>query len=221
VSERLPPFDPLRALGDVQRQAIDSANQVIDQFLDLARSPEPGPRAGSGSADGVGADGDGDGGAEPGFHQLRADMARALDVYVDLLRRTFDSYADLAEATLRRRPAGAGSGNGTGPGDPGGGGALTLTAIAGVAEGPLWLHNTTGAEVAPDPVRPTALTAHGGAEIRADRVTIDPPTLPAVAAHGSAGAVVRVDARGVPPGRYAGHLLTSRAALALYVEVPG
>jgi hypothetical protein len=216
VSERLPPFDPLRALGDVQRQAIDSANQVIDQFLDLARPPEPGPRAGSGSAEGDGADG-----AEPGFHQLRADMARALDVYVDLLRRTFDSYADLAEATLHRRPAGSGSGNGAEAGDPGGGGALTLTTIAGVAEGPLWLHNTTGAEVAPDPVRPTALTAHGGAAIPADRVTVDPPTLPAVAAHGSAGAVVRVDARGAPPGRYAGHLLTSRAALALYVEVPG
>jgi hypothetical protein len=216
VSDRLPPFDPLRALGDVQRQAIDSANQVIDQFLDLARPPEPEPRPGSGSAGLDGADG-----AEPGFHQLRADMARALDVYVDLLRRTFDSYADLAEATLRRRPAGAGSGNGAGPGDPGGGGALTLTAIAGVAEGPLWLHNTTDGEVAPDAVRPTALTAHGGAEIPADRVTVDPPTLPAVAAHGSAGAVVRVDARGAPPGRYAGHLLTSRAALALYVEVPG
>ena len=211
MTDRLPPFDPLRALGDVQRQAIDSANQVIDQFLDLARPAGPGPGTGPGR-DGAGAD---------GFHQLRADMARALDVYVDLLRRTFDSYADLAEATLRRRPAGGGDGTDTGPGGPGGGGALTLTAVAGVAEGPLWLHNTTDAEVGPDPVHPTALTAHGGAVVPADRVTVDPPTLPAVAAHGSTGAVVRVDARGLPPGRYAGHLLTSRAALALYVEVPG
>ena len=210
MTERLPPFDPLRALGDVQRQAIDSANHVLDQFLDLARPPAD--RA-------AGADADADG-AEPGFHQLRADMARALDVYVDLLRRTFDSYADLAEATLRRRPAGGG--NGAGPaGSSDAGGGLTLTAIAGVAEGPLWLHNTTEAEVGPDPVRPTALTSHDGAVVPAERVTVDPPTLPAVAAHGSAAAVVRVDARGAPPGRYAGHLLTSRAALALYVEVSG
>lgn len=231
MTDRLPPFDPLRALGDVQRQAVDSANQVIDQFLELARPPAPPGPTVAGESGGVEPGGDGaagerDGhGAEPGFHQLRADMARALDVYVDLLRRTFETYADLTEAALRRRAGPAGEGAATGAdgtrGGGDGGGALALTAVGGVAEGPLWLHNTTGAEVGPEAVHATALTAHGGAAIPAASVSVDPPTLPAVEPHGSAGAVVRVDARGAPPGRYAGHLLTSRAALALYVEVPG
>ncbi len=112
------PFDALRAVGDVQRQAVDSASQVIAQFLGLVDGGQ-GPagrarahtrtattaidrgRAEAGGGDPLGAAGGPDG--DLGFARMRADMGRAVDLYVELFRRTFDAYADLTEATLRRR----------------------------------------------------------------------------------------------------------------------
>jgi hypothetical protein len=236
------PFDALRAVGDVQRQAVDSASQVIARFLGLVDAPSGAPGApdspgrGPAGAERVGPDGrDGAGGTEPaggdpgpgpqladgdlGFARVRADMGRAVDLYIELFRRTFDAYADLTEATLRRRgvtvtgpaPAGAAGDHGA---------PLTLAVGAtGIAHGTVWLHNATDEPTTPEALRPTALTAHAGAEIPAGRVTVDPAPLPATGPDASAEATVTVDARGAAPGRYVGHLLSTHGALPVTVDV--
>jgi hypothetical protein len=204
---RLPPFDRMHAVGDVQRQAIDSASHIIGRFLDMVersandRDPLRGPDGGD---------------AEPGFHQLRADVARAVDLYVDLFRRTFESYAELTESALRRRGVTI-DGDGSAPTGP-----LALEAVdGGVAEGALWLHNSTEATIGPERVCATGLFSHDGGFIPATGVVVEPPTLPPVAPRESVSAVVRIDVSGAPAGRYVGHLLTSQAALALRVDVRG
>jgi hypothetical protein len=198
----VPPFDPLKVIGEVQRQAMDSAGRVISQFLDLANGATAGgPRAGAEAGD---------------FQRMRADMGRAVDLYVDLFQRTFETYADLTESTLRQR------GQGPSLRSEDETGALAVAAPAGgTAEAKVWLHNLTDQPTAPATITATALTAHGGARVEADRITIDPSELPTVAPDGSTAAVVRVvltdDEQ--PPGVYFGHLLTPDAALPLRLTV--
>jgi hypothetical protein len=212
----LPPFDALHAVGDVQRQAMDGASRVIGQLLDLAGRAAHDARAAGDPLD-VAEEGDAPPGAgappDAGFGAMRAEMARAVDLYVDLFRRTFEAYADLTEAALRRRGvtvAGAGEAD-----------ALTLQAAGDGAEAPFWVHNGTGAPTEPEAVTTTPLCAHTGEVVAAKRVWVEPSPLPAVPAGQSGAALVRVDLAGVPGGRYVGHLLTSHGALPLHVVVPG
>ena len=209
-TDGLRPFDPLRAVTDVQRQAIDNAGHIIGRLLEMVDRPPTDRDALEVPAD------DGDDGAQPGFQQIRANVARAIDLYMDLFQRTFEAYADLTETALRRRDVSIG-GDGASPTAP-----LTLqVADDGVAEGELWLHNATGAAIGPDRVSATPLCSHAGHVVPVADVTIEPSTLPAVAPGKSARAVVRVDIGRVPAGRYHGHLLTARAALAVDLTVPG
>lgn len=209
-ADGLRPFDPLRAVTDVQRQAIDSAGHIIGRFLAMIdRQPD------GDALDVVNRDGDeGDDGSEPGFQQIRANVARAIDLYMDLFQRTFEAYADLTETALRRRDVSI-VGEGASPAAP-----LTLHVADGVAVGELWLHNTTDAATGPDPVSATPLCSHAGHVIPVADVTVEPSTLPVVPPGGSAKAAVRVDVSRRPAGRYHGHLLTPRAALAVDLTVP-
>jgi hypothetical protein len=202
-SGSVPPFDPLRVIGEVQRQAMDSAGRVISQFLDLANEANS---AGTGTSSAPPPPG--------GFQQMRADVGRAVDLYVDLFQRTFEAYADLTETTLRQQGPSLRGDDDTGP----------LTAAGppgGTAEAKLWLHNLTDQPTAPARLTATVLTAHGGACIEADRIAVDPPELPSVPPQGSTGAVVRIDlaGSGAAPGVYYGHLLTADAALPLHLTV--
>jgi hypothetical protein len=209
-ADGLRPFDPLRAVTDVQRQAVDNAGQIIGRLLEMIDRAPTGRDPLEVPEDGV------DASSEPGFQQIRTNVGRAIDLYMDLFRRTFEAYADLTETALRRRDVTVG-GDGVSPSAP-----LSLhVADDGVAEGELWLHNATDAPIGPDRVSATALCSHAGQVIAAADVTIEPPTLPAVAPGESARAAVRVDISRLPAGRYHGHLLTSRAALAVDLTVPG
>jgi hypothetical protein len=210
-SDSLRPFDPLRAVSDVQRQAIDNAGRIIGRLLNVMDGAPSDRDALEVPA------GDGEDRPEPGFQQIRANVARAIDLYMDLFQRTFEAYADLTEAALRRRDVTIG-GDGAGPSPAA---PLTLRiAEDGVAEGEVWLHNATGAPVGPDRVGTTPLSSHTGDVISAGDVLIDPHVLPALPPGESARATVRVDTSRVPPGRYHGHLLTPRAALAVDLTVP-
>jgi hypothetical protein len=103
--------------------------------------------------------GDGEDPLEPGLQQVRANVARAIDLYMDLFQRTFEAYADLTEAALRRRDVTIG-GDGAGPSPAA---PLTLRiAENGFAEGGVWLHNATGAPVGLDRVGTTPLASHTG-----------------------------------------------------------
>jgi hypothetical protein len=209
-TDGLRPFDPLRAVTDVQRQAIDNAGRIIGGLLEVMD-----PRRVDGAALEVPTD-DGDDRSEPGFQQIRANMARAIDLYMDLFQRTFEAYADLTETALRRRGVSIG-GDGASTTAP-----LTLeVAEDGVAEGEIWMHNATDGAIGPDRVSATPLCSHAGHVVPAADVTIEPSSLPAVPPGESATAVVRVDTGGLPPGRYHGHLLISRAALVVDLTVPG
>ena len=209
-SDGLRPFDPLRAVTDVQRQAIDNAGRIIGRLLEMMDRP-----ANDGDALEVPAD-DGDDGAEPGFQQIRANVARAIDLYMDLFQRTFEAYADLTETALRRREVSVG-GNGASTTAP----LVLQVAEDGVAEGELWLHNASDEAIGPDRVSATPLCSHAGHVVPTADVTIEPSWLPAVPPGESARAVVRVDFGRLPAGRYHGHLLTARAALAVDLTVPG
>src|SRR5215218_5550757 len=89
------PFDALPSLTDVQRRGLDAASQVITRFIDLVDG-EPPPRSTYRDVEPVTDH-------EPDFAQIRTSVARALDLYTDLVRRSFESYADLMEQTLRAR----------------------------------------------------------------------------------------------------------------------
>jgi hypothetical protein len=199
-SRGVPPFDPLKVIGEVQRQAMDSAGRVISQFLDLANS------AGATTPPPTG-----------DFQRMRADMGRAVDLYVDLFQRTFETYADLTESAFRQQ--GQAQGPSLKPEDDAG--PLALAAHAGgTVEAKVWLHNLTDQRTSPAPVTATVLTAHGGARTEPERISLDPPVLPPVPPDGSTAAVVRVDVPGdQAPGVYFGHLLTPDAALPLQLTV--
>ena len=212
-TDGLRPFNPLRAVTDVQRQAIDSAGHIIGRLLDMM-DRHPTDRAALEIPPSNGADGEAP--PEPGFQQIRANAARAIDLYLELFQRTFEAYADLTEAALRRRDVSMGA-DGASTSAP-----LTLQVSKdGVAEGDFWLHNATDAAIGPDRVSATPLCSHADHVIPVADVVIQPTTLPPLPPGESARATVRVDVGRRPPGRYHGHLLTSCAALAVDVVVPG
>jgi hypothetical protein len=199
------PFQALSSLTEVQRRGMDAAAQVIEGFLSALDGHQPPP---PGPADGPG------GGPEPGFAQLRTSVARALDLYTDLVRRSFEGYADLVEQSLRARGVRL-------QGADAGSGELTVQAAAGAtAAGTVWLHNTTD-EPASAGLRLTVLTAHDGPTVPAAAGRFDPAEA-RIAPGASLAARLTLDLGGVAPGVYRGHVLAEglpEAALPLRLVV--
>lgn len=186
------PFQALSTLTEVQRRGMAAAAEVIEGFiglLDLQQQPRPtGPAVEPAN------------GHEPGFAQVRINVARALDLYTDLVRRSFESYAELMEQTLRARGVQV---HATEDGQ-----AILLTvqgATGAHASGIVWLHNTTDRPAAAV-LRLTGLTAHNGLVVPAAAGRFEP-----TAVHIAPGAAVSVRlalALGdVAPGVYRGHVL--------------
>jgi hypothetical protein len=115
-SDGFGPFHALGTLTDVQLRGMETASEVIKgfiEFLDVGAPPRPADPDVAPMND-----------HEPGFAQLRINVARALDLYTDLVRRSFESYADLVEQTLRARGVQL---NGADDGQPG---CLTMQGTA-------------------------------------------------------------------------------------------
>jgi hypothetical protein len=185
------PFQALSALTDVQRRGMDAAAQVIEGFiagLDGERPSRP-----------TGPDVELANGQEPGFGQLRISVARALDLYTDLVRRSFEGYADLVEQTLRARGVRL---HGVGDGQA----ELTLQGTAGdQATGTVWLHNTTD-QPASAVLHLSGLTAHDGLVVPATSGSFQPAAIHlAPGASVSTGLVVAL--QGVAARVYRGHVL--------------
>jgi hypothetical protein len=183
------PFQALSAFTEVQRRGLEAAAQVIEGFIAGlgAQQPPAGPRAVETN------------GQEPGFAQMRASVARALDLYSDLVRRSFEGYADLVEQNLRVR--------GTRLSTAADGRAeLTVQAAAGTrATGTVWLHNTTD-RPASATLHLTGLTAHDGRVVPGTAATFEPAAVRvAPGANVDARLALRLD--GVAPGLYRGHIL--------------
>jgi hypothetical protein len=199
------PFQRLSTFTDVQRRGMDAAAQVIEDSLALLDTQPPPPRPRAGPANGH----------EPDFAQFRASVARALDLYTEVLRRSFESYADLVEQSLRAR------GVGLGGGDEDGHVELTMQAATGArAAGIVWLHNTTDRPAAAV-LHLTGLTAHDGLVVPGAAASFEPAAV-RIGPGASMAARLVVNLESVAPGVYRGHILAGGlpdAALALRVVV--
>jgi hypothetical protein len=200
------PFQALSTFTDVQRHGLEAASQVLEGFLAMVGAQPPPAGTGAARADGQ----------EPGFAQVRATMARALDLYSDLVRRSFEGYADLVEQSLRVRGVrlhGADDGQAE----------LTVQGAAGArAAGTVWLHNTTDRPAAAV-LHLTGLTAHDGRAVPGTAACFEPATV-RVAPGASVAARLALPLDGVAPGLYRGHVLADGlpdAALPVRLLVTG
>jgi len=188
------PFQALTALTDVQRSGLDAATEVVRGFADLLdMTPPPGPQPPPDPAD----DREPVNGHEPDLAQLRVIVVRALDLYADLVRRSFEGYADLMDQMVRSRGVELDSGRG---------GLLALQGAAGArATGTVWMHNTTAQRTSGVP-RLTDLASHDGSVVPASAARFQPATL-AIEPSASTSATVEVALGNVAPGVYRGHVL--------------
>jgi hypothetical protein len=193
------PFQALTALTDVQRLGLDAATEVVRGFADLLDIQPPGtPPAPDPAGDKEPASGsEPANGHEPDLAQLRVIVARALDLYADLVRRSFEGYAELMEQMLRSRGVEF---------DSGPGGLLTLQGAAGArATGTVWMHNTTARPASAEPCL-TDLASHDGRVVPASAGRFQPTVLTIEPGAGTP-ATVEVALRSVTPGVYRGHVL--------------
>jgi hypothetical protein len=194
LSGEFGPFQALTALTDAQRRGLDAATQVVRGFVDLLDTQPPSdtppssePAGDMGSVNGH----------EPGLAQLRVTVARALDLYADLIRRSFEGYADLMDQMLRSRGVEFGSVDG---------GQLTLQGAAGArAIGTVWMHNTAAQRASAVP-RLTDLASHDGHVVPASAGRFQPVTL-TIEPSASTSATVEVVLGDVAPGVYRGYVL--------------
>jgi hypothetical protein len=198
---------PAPSLEGFQRLGVQTAAEVIEGFIDLL-----GAGWATRSTD---RDTDPSNRAEPEFSQLRIDVARALDLYGELVRRSFEGYADLLEQ--RQRTSGVREA-------AGGDGPLTLWAAAddACAAGTVWIHNTTD-EPACAELHLTDLTAHDGKVVPSSTGCFDPAAL-SIAPAGSASARLEVVVDGFPAGIYHGHVVAGglpEAALPVRLVIGG
>jgi hypothetical protein len=193
------PFQALTALTDVQRLGLDAATEVVRGFADLLDIQPPGtPPAPDPAGDSEPASGsEPANGHEPDLAQLRVIVARALDLYADLVRRSFEGYAELMEQMLRSRGVEF---------DSGPGGLLTLQGAAGArATGTVWMHNTTARRASAEPCL-TDLASHDGRVVPASAGRFQPTVLTIEPGAGTP-ATVEVALGSVTPGVYRGHVL--------------
>jgi len=126
-----------------------------------------------------------------GMQQMRAAVARAIDLYADLFRETFTLYADVVELALR------GSGA-TVSGAGAAGAPVALTAGPGRdAIAPVWIHNSTEAALEGVALRVTDLAAHDGTTVAGTLATFSPPVLD-VPAGASSSSTLAVAVPGLP-----------------------
>jgi hypothetical protein len=138
-----------------------------------------------------------------GMSQMRAVVARAIDLYADLFRETFALYADTVELALR-------GGGATLLGAGAAGAPVALTAGPGrEAIAPVWVHNSTETALTGVALRVTDLAAHDGATVAGTSATFSPAVIdvPAGASSSATLAVAVPDA--AASGAYHGHVLAT------------
>jgi hypothetical protein len=198
------PFQALTALTDIQRLGLDAATEVARGFAGLLGTepdaPPPPDLAGD-QADPA-SDRSAPNGHQPDLAQLRVTVARALDLYADLTRRSFEGYADLMDQLLRARGV---EFDGV-EFDSAPGGLLTLQGAAGTrATGTVWMHNTT-ARQASAVLRLTDLASHDERVVPAAGGCFQPAVL-TIEPGASVAATVEVALGHAAPGVYHGHVL--------------
>ena len=200
-----PLAESLAELSDAQRQSVAAAAALFEQLIDEARQREM-PRL---NVDELLAQLGTDGNGAAMLAQMRGSVARAIDLYADLLGDTFTLYADAIEQVLR--PGGGARGNSSSAT----GSAVALTGRPGEpATATVWLHNVMGSRLTAAELRLTSLTAHDGRTLDGVAHSFAPATLD-VAAGSSASSTLSVTLPpDAVPGAYHGLVLASGAPAA-------
>jgi hypothetical protein len=197
---------PFAAISNVQHHAVEQATEIFGRLLrafDERRVDDP-------------LETSDDGEPNASFAQLRAAVGRTVDLYVDLFQRTFESYIEMIETTLRRRGVSV-------TGSPEAGASeLVLDRVDDGASvhGTLFVHNFSGAATGPLTVRLSDLSAHDGARIATSDVDIEPPSLDTVADGTTTPFDIRIDVAHARPGTYHGHAFAGEEVLPVRVVVP-
>jgi hypothetical protein len=188
-------------LSDVQRRSAATAMEVFDRLIEELDGFD-GRRARV-DTDLEGLDRGGTPAGPTDIPQLRAAVARTIDVYADLFRRTVELYADVVESVLRSSGPAPNAADGTGA-------EVALAGSPGTeAAAAVWIHNSTTAPVDAIALRMTDLTAHDGTRIAASAASFSPPRLDVgPATSRSSSLSVRVP-RSAAHGTYVGHVLAT------------
>ena len=203
-------------VAEVQRLGLDTAKVVIDRFSELAGRWPSGPSASAGStitasptAPGSSAQAAMTPSLAPGpQRQLQADAERAVDAYLNVVRRLYDVVAGLAGTPGSAPAAGGPEPLRLPPASPGG----TTSVYA-------WLHNTTNEAVTALVPRAAVLVDHQGHQLPGETLSFDPPSVDQLDRGASRQllATLRVPADAAP-GTYHGLVLVEHLpALALHV----
>ena len=188
-------------LSDLQRRGIATAMEVFDRLIEEVDGFDGRRPRRDMAVDGP--DRDATAAGPTDLPQLRAAVARTIDVYADLFRHTLELYADVVESVLRS--------NGAGASDPDASGAeVVLTASPGTeAVALVWIHNSSTAPVDAAALRMTDLTAHDGARIAASAAAFAPGRLDVGPASSGSSSLSVLVPHSAAPGTYVGHVLAT------------
>jgi hypothetical protein len=189
------------SLSDLQRRGIATAMEVFDRLIEEVDGFDG--RRLRRDIDLDGPDRDATAAGPTDLPQLRAAVARTIDIYADLFRHTLELYADVVESALRS--------NGAGASDPDAGGAeVALTGSPGTeAVAVVWIHNSSTAPVDAIALRMTDLTAHDGARIAASAAFFTPSCLDVGPASSGSSSLSVLVPESAAPGTYVGHVLAT------------
>jgi hypothetical protein len=183
-------------LSALQRRGIATATEVFERLIEELDGVERRPKADAGIKDS-------DDGGPVDVPALRAAVARTIDVYADLFRRTLELYADVVESIARS----------TGPAAPEpdrAGAQVALAASPGTeAIATVWMHNATVAPVEDIALRMTDLTAHDGARIPASAASFVPARVDVGAAASRSSSLSVHVPHSALDGTYVGHVLAT------------
>jgi hypothetical protein len=194
----------------VRDYGFRAASEVVERFLSSMSKTDspPGGPADTGSP----------GGQRAAFRQLRADLARAVDANLDLVRRAFDLYAGAVDRLLGTDPSG----------NPGGEGShLKLPPVlAGHrASSTLWVHNTTSSASPALRLRASDVVTLSGDSIDSNGFEFDPAEIDIAPPNSSVAVAVTLTIDpAVAPGRYRGYVFVSNLPdefITIEVEVVG
>lgn len=164
-----------------------AASEVVERFIRLIGDD---PRSTVGET----ASGD-----RSAFRQLRADLARAVDANLDLVRRAFDLYAGAVDRFLG------------GDSDAGGRQFKLPSVLPGHrASSTLWIHNTTSAPALGLRLHGSGLISHDGESIAGDAWEFEPQEIDIAPPGSSLPVAVSLAVKdGIAPGIYRGHVFVT------------
>jgi hypothetical protein len=191
----------------VRDLGFEAASEVVERFIGSLRPQPPPPE--EGSSPGVQRD---------AFRQLRADLARAVDANLDLIRRAFDLYAGAVDRLLGTEPESV-------AGAPESHVKMPPVLPGHRASTTLWIHNTTSQGSPALRLHASDLFSPAGEIISAGRFEFEPVEID-IAPPGSSIPVAVELAIGssVPPGIYRGYVFVTNLPteyLTIEVEVVG